>query len=247
MNELKDEELYFASVIDSIIAVDDLAKLAKVNKKLISLYRELFGYGISCQYEYAFTENGTNIPAISFDSFDNDGITEPGIPGIAVICRNSQLILVATSMFTGILDALEFENNSQEVLEEMKLAEIEDESCYFNEIFTTSSVKEMAIYLENLSFLIFQTGGYAIPLSENRVVMYWTRILANGEMSYDRISIYEISSKVCVDGDFFYKESYLLSANEETRFASILKRLKVLLENVRSEYCSNYDLQSMPS
>lgn len=236
MKELKKDELYFANTIDGLVEVDDIYSFVAANKKLIALHNQLMKYGIMCEYEYAFHENDDIIPALYFDRTMDDGISDPGLPGIAVISRNNQLILVATPDFTGIYEAIEFEDFTSDKISEIEFTEPDDQETYFDEIFATDSVKSMMTYITTLSMLQFQTGGYIIPLSREYIVIYWTRIMRDWNLSYERTLIYKIISDLNEDGDFNSEEVCYVPEHEECQLAKQLTILRKLIEYVRSQY-----------
>ena len=224
--------------LDAIVSIDNREQFIMENTKLIELYKMLTRYGLDCEYEYAYHDNEKVIPAIiSYGGIDDE--LDPGLPGIAVISKNNRLYLVATSQYSGIKEAVEFENKDDDVISMVDLTDYNNSNDYFIEIFETSSTKEMCQYLETLSSLEFRTGGYLIPLSRYRVASFWTKLLTDGSISFDRIHTFLIQSGKPFDEELDFDERYDLSHEEEQLLTKIIDLVKNSIKEIQYEYLSN--------
>lgn len=221
--------------LDAIVSIDNPEQFIMENTKLIELYKMLTRYGLDCEYEYAYHDNEKVIPAIISYGGINDEL-DPGLPGIAVISKNNRLYLVATSQYSGVKEAIEFENKNDDVISMVDLSDYNDGNDYFIEIFDTSSAKEMCQYLETLSSIEYRSGGYLIPLSRYRVASFWTKLLMEGSISFDRIHPYLIQSGKHFDEELDFDERYDLSHDEEQLLAKILELVKNSIKEIQSEY-----------
>lgn len=233
MMNLNSDERYFAESIDCIVAVGDFEAFVNKNRKLYDLYRLLTGYGLYCEYEYAYHDEDEVIPGISFPEYRDEDGPDNGLPGIIVTCENGELHLRATPYYSGIKQAIEFEIplNEDDML---MIFEPNEDLNYFSNIFSTESVEFMYHYICALSDLMFEDGAYLIPFSKDKVSVYWTKLFADGNLSYDRFTSYEIIPKK--DDDWEFCVSYQMTIDEEKKLGELYACVKEIVSDIQQSY-----------
>lgn len=244
--KVTDEDLLeLASSINDLVCIENFEVFAKRHKKLVELYQRLLKDGLKTEYEYLCHENNEIIPCIVFDPIKNDKVNKPGLPGIVVASKCSNLYLIATDTTYAFNGAIEYDNQEDDLFNFLDYYE----DGYSHEIFKTNSVSDMISYLKSLSELEKNNGGILIPITKERVVAYWTRMLDNGTISYDRVSIYQIrkeSFKVLDDTNgsrlkskYLCRENYSFDKEEEKLIVYRINEVKNIISEISKNYMSN--------
>lgn len=231
----KKELLYFANVIDNIIAIGDYYEFSNKHRKLVELYNILYGYGLKPEYEYAYTKDDEIIPCIIFEPFWEDEMEDPGIPGIMIVSKENQLYLAATDTLHAFEIAIESKIKDNKYF--IGFCDDYDE-CYNFDIFSTNSVSDMAQYLECLSSLEFMNGGLLIPIRKGLIATYWTKLLDNGRISYDRVKIFKIEKSTMKEtkDKYTYQTNNNIDDSDELMLMENLSIIKKIISEISEKY-----------
>lgn len=235
MMNLNSDEYYFAESVDCIVAIGDFEAFVNKNRKLYELHRMLTKCGIHCDYEYAYHDGDEVIPGIIFPKNRNDGETIPGLPGIMVASKNEELYLFATSCYSVIEQAIEFEVPVKDNDTSM-FVDYDEELDYFRDIFSTKSVLYMYNYINALySIIIGGHDAYIIPFAQNKVATYWTKIFSDGTLSYDRLDFFEFT--IPEKGKSWEGwEMHIMTIDEEKMLSELYACFKKIVSDVQQSY-----------
>lgn len=234
MMNLNLDEFYFAACVDSIVEVEDFEAFVNKNRKLYDLYRMLTKCGIHCDYEYAYYDGDEVIPGIIFPKHFNEEEIISGLPGIMIASKNEELYLLATSFYSEIEQAIEFEVPVQDS-DMLIFFDYDEDLDYCCDIFSTKSVLYMYNYI-NALYSIIANGhrAYLIPFAKNRVATYWTKIFSDGTLSYDRFDSFELIPRK--GDDWEHHISYQMTNDEEKRLGEIYTSVKKIVSDIQQSY-----------
>lgn len=228
----------FAFAIDNIVAVGDFEEFFNKHRKLVELYDLLRQYGLVPEYEYAYHKDGDVIPCIVFYPFIEDDLENPGLPGIMITSENGMLHLQATDTVYSIDEAIELNISDADDL--FDPTEYYDNG-YIQEVFATDSVSDMGLYLSCLSNIEFVSGGLLVPITKERVATYWTKLLDNGKISYDRVTIHRVELGTYEDGEpeYAFTINACIDESEENILIDRLAAVKAIISEISENYIAD--------